>query len=50
MAVPEFKKKAYGYLMRQGFDYSLIKNLVENVLKKEYTTGSEIKDTYEDDF
>ena len=50
LAVPEFKKKAYGYLMRQGFDYSLIKNLVENVLKKEYTTGSEIKDTYEDDF
>ncbi|MDO8639196.1 MAG: RecX family transcriptional regulator [Candidatus Daviesbacteria bacterium] len=47
---PEFKKKAISYLMRQGFDYSLIKNLVENVLKKEYTGYSEIKDSYEDDF
>ncbi|MDO8570649.1 MAG: RecX family transcriptional regulator [Candidatus Daviesbacteria bacterium] len=52
---PEFKKKAISYLMRQGFDYSKIKKLVENVLQKEYTTGSEInppkEDTvHEDDF
>ncbi len=47
---PEFKKKAISYLMRQGFDYSLIKILVENVLKREYTTSSEIREQDEDDF
>lgn len=39
-----FKKKAYGYLMRQGFEYSLIKSLVEKFLGKRYTILSEIRE------
>lgn len=30
----EFKKKAYEFLMRKGFDYSVVKSAVENILKK----------------
>lgn len=30
----EFRKKAYGYLLRRGFDYSSSKNIVEKLLKK----------------
>lgn len=29
-----FKQKAYGYLARKGFEYSIIKDVVENVIKK----------------
>lgn len=29
-----FKKKAYEYLARKGFEYSIIKDVVENVIKK----------------
>lgn len=29
---PEFKKKAISYLMRQGFDYSLIKGILSNLV------------------
>lgn len=31
----EFKKKAYDFLMRRGFEYSVVKEVVENQLKKE---------------
>lgn len=31
----EFKKKAYEFLMRRGFEYSVVKEVVENQLKKE---------------
>lgn len=31
----EFKKKAYEYLMRRGFEYSVVKEVVEKYLKKE---------------
>lgn len=30
----EFKKKAYEFLMRKGFDYSVVESAVENILKK----------------
>lgn len=30
----EFKKKSYEYLARKGFEYSIIKDVVENVIKK----------------
>lgn len=30
----EFKKKAYDYLLRRGFEYELVKNIVENYSKK----------------
>lgn len=30
----EFKKKSYGYLARKGFGYNIIKDVVENVIKK----------------
>lgn len=30
----EFKKKAYGYLTRCGFEYSIIREVIEKVLKK----------------
>ena len=35
----EQKKKAYEFLMRRGFDYDLVKSIVEKVLKKEYTSS-----------
>lgn len=31
----EFKKKAYGFLTRQGFEYEVIKNVIEKIIKKE---------------
>ncbi len=31
----EFKKKAYEFLMRKGFEYSVVKEVVEKYLKKE---------------
>lgn len=31
----EFKKKAYGFLIRQGFEYGVIKNVIEKIIKKE---------------
>lgn len=31
----EFKKKAYQYLLRQGFEYGIITNVVEKIGKKE---------------
>lgn len=34
----EFRKKATDYLLRKGFDYSLVKGLVEKILKKDYNT------------
>lgn len=30
----EFKKKAYEFLMRRGFDYSTVKEVVEKIIKK----------------
>lgn len=30
----EFKKKAYDFLLRKGFEYQIVKNTVENFLKK----------------
>lgn len=30
----EFKKKAYEFLMRKGFEYSQVKDVIENILKK----------------
>ena len=30
----EFRKKAYAFLMRRGFDYEIVKSVVENILKK----------------
>ncbi len=30
----EFKKKAYDFLMRRGFDWEIVKCVVENILKK----------------
>lgn len=44
-----FKKKAIDYLLRKGFEYEMIKKLVEKNIEKRYTTNSEIKN-YEDDF
>lgn len=32
----EFKKKAYDFLLRRGFDYSTIKGIVEKRIKKRY--------------
>jgi regulatory protein len=32
----EFKKKAYEFLLRRGFEYDLVKEIVENYLKKGY--------------
>lgn len=32
----EFRKKAYGYLMRRGFEYETTKSVVEKYIKKEY--------------
>ncbi|MBI4036251.1 RecX family transcriptional regulator [Candidatus Daviesbacteria bacterium] len=34
----EFKKKAYEFLLRRGFEYSLVRDVVENYLKKGYNT------------
>lgn len=34
----EFKKKAYEFLLRKGFEYSLVQDVVENYLKKGYNT------------
>lgn len=34
----EAKKKAYEYLMRKGFEYSVVKDVVEKYLKKDYNT------------
>jgi len=31
----EFRKKAYDFLLRRGFSYEIVKNVVENSLKKE---------------
>ncbi|MDO8638863.1 MAG: RecX family transcriptional regulator [Candidatus Daviesbacteria bacterium] len=31
----EFKKKSIDYLLRRGFEYELVRNIVEKVLKKE---------------
>ncbi len=31
----EFKKKAYEYLMRKGFEYDVVKEIIENFTKKE---------------
>jgi len=30
----EFKKKAYQFLMRRGFEYEVVKDIVENLMKK----------------
>ena len=30
----EFKKKAYEYLMRRGFEYEVVKEVIENLIKK----------------
>lgn len=32
------KRKAYGFLSRRGFEYGIIKNVIEKLIKKEYTT------------
>lgn len=32
----EFRKKAYEFLLRRGFSYSLVKGVVEGFVKKEY--------------
>lgn len=32
----EFKKKAYGYLIRRGFEYEVVKKVVEKYIKREY--------------
>ncbi|MBI3485786.1 RecX family transcriptional regulator [Candidatus Daviesbacteria bacterium] len=32
----EAKKKAFGFLVRRGFEYSVIKEVVEKLIKKEY--------------
>lgn len=35
LEVHEFKKKAYDYLLRKGFEYSLVKLTIEKLLSKE---------------
>jgi len=30
----EFKKKATEFLMRKGFEYEVVKGIVENIIKK----------------
>ncbi len=37
----EFKKKAYDFLLRRGFDYQTVKSIVEKFLKKEYNNHGE---------
>lgn len=32
----EFRKKAYDYLLRRGFEYDVVKSVVEKYIKKEY--------------
>ena len=34
LPVLEFKKKAYEYLMRRGFEYEVVKEVIENLIKK----------------
>jgi regulatory protein len=41
----EFRKKATDYLMRRGFEYSLIKVVIDNLLQKYYNTNSSSEDT-----
>lgn len=36
LPILEFKKKTYQFLLRQGFEYSIIKSVVEKALKKLY--------------
>ncbi len=35
----DFKKKAYEFLMRKGFEYSIVAAVVEKTLKKEYNSA-----------
>lgn len=35
----ELKQKAVEFLVRRGFDYSLAKNVIEKIIKKEYTNS-----------
>jgi len=35
----EFKKKATEFLIRRGFEFSLVKDVVENYMKKRYNSG-----------
>jgi regulatory protein len=35
LSVVEFKKKAFEYLMRKGFEYDVVREVIENSLKKE---------------
>lgn len=32
----EFKKKAYGYLIRRGFEYEIVKKVIEKYIRREY--------------
>lgn len=32
----QFKKKAYGFLMRRGFEYEVVKDVVEKFIKRDY--------------
>lgn len=32
----EFRKKAYDFLLRRGFEYNIVKDIVEKYIKKEY--------------
>ena len=32
----EFRKKAHGFLLRRGFEYGIVKDLVEKYIKKRY--------------
>jgi regulatory protein len=49
----ELRKKATDFLMRKGFEYSVVKAVVDKLLQKEYNTGSsseESEEDYEDNF
>lgn len=32
----ELKKKAYDFLLRRGFEYEIVKDIIEKIMKKEY--------------
>ncbi len=38
LAPMEFRKKSFDFLLRRGFEYGLVKDLVEEVIKREYNS------------
>ncbi len=41
LSAGEFRKKAYEYLMRRGFEYEIVREVVENLMKKKYNVDRE---------